>query len=622
MQFTSIVFFYLVLANVATVLLTEEDLLEDFVAKQGDYRTEPEKSLERLNKLLKVAKENNWQKLENACASEKALALLSLGRALEAEQLAHDYFDDQARIISDGVKFKFLQILLRVADFKQDKEQSKYYRDIIIASPLIKDNAMLQAHAYQTISQSFLVYELQRDALVYAQKSLARFEEIEDKQAISSSFITIAAIYHQLEEYEKAIEHFEIALKMAENSGSTFVKAIIVFNIGAAHWRLKNREKGRKYLNEALALSQQLKDEVGVAYTSRLLGEIEAQQTPDSAEKYFNTAIELFDKHGLTAMAIVSRISKLEMLTTHQLYKEGEQVISELEETIENAPKITNRINYKHALYEFHKKQGNTNQALTSLEQYTALIEAKHKQEKMESLDEMMIRFESDRKEAQNKLLVKANEVKELKLKEQAREKTIWRLSFAFALSLIVIFLFLIAKQKEINIKMKALALRDELTGAPNRRAVLQHAREMVETHSGARGDLMIAILDIDHFKRFNDRYGHDMGDEVLKIVAEACRQVIRKEDYYGRYGGEEWMLVLTDVDTDEVEAIFKRLSDYLQENGIEDLPKNTAITFSMGAAKVDKSIEQEARRLESAIKSADSKMYEAKENGRNQLVC
>ena len=617
MQLPSLALFYLILANAAAVLLSEESLLEEFAKKQGDYRAEPEKSMERLDKLIKVAQENNWQRLENACASEKALALISLGRVLEAETLALSYFENKARSLDDEIKLKFLQILLRVSDFKQEKEKSKYYRDSIISHPLLKDNAVNQAHAFQAVAQSFLIYELQRDALVYSKKSLEKFEELEDKKAVSSTYITIAAIYHQLEEYEKAIEHFEIALAMAEESGSHFVKAIVVFNIGAAHWRLGNEADGRRILTEALTLSESLKDEVGIAYASRLLGEIESKQSPDRALEYFNAAINLFDKHGISAMAIVSRISKLEMLTLHQRFDDGELTIEKLEKSIESAPKITNRINFKHASFEFYKKQGKLEAALTALEAYTDLLETKHKQEKMESLDELVVRFESDRKDAENKLLIKANELKELKLKEQAKEKILWRLSFAFALSMVIIFLFLIAKQKEINIKMKALALRDELTGAPNRRAILQRAQETIDNHTGGRGDLMIALLDIDHFKQFNDRYGHEMGDEVLKKVAEGCRQVLRKNDFYGRYGGEEWMFVLSDIDADEVEGIFERLSEHLAKNPIQELSKVGPVTFSMGAAKVS----TEGKRLETAIREADMKMYQAKENGRNCVV-
>jgi len=130
------------------------------------------------------------------------------------------------------------------------------------------------------------------------------------------------------------------------------------------------------------------------------------------------------------------------------------------------------------------------------------------------------------------------------------------------------------------------------------------------------RKTFAVAMCDIDHFKLFNDKHGHDCGDYVLKEVANLIRSSIRKQDDVGRWGGEEFLLVFTDTDkrgagviSEKIrEAINKRVFNY---NGVE---LRITMTFGVSEFRSDKSVD-------SCIKDADDALYLGKQKGRNIVV-
>lgn len=168
------------------------------------------------------------------------------------------------------------------------------------------------------------------------------------------------------------------------------------------------------------------------------------------------------------------------------------------------------------------------------------------------------------------------------------------------------------------------LAYRDELTHLPSRRALNQYALSLGRKYC-------VAMLDIDHFKKFNDNYGHDIGDQVLKLVAAKLAEV-KSGGRVFRYGGEEFTAIFprkTAAETlDELEKLRQSVADYnivirhpirktkksRQNNQAESL-KTVNVTISIGVAT-----RQAKQSFEQTIKQADQALYKAKKKGRNQV--
>lgn len=184
---------------------------------------------------------------------------------------------------------------------------------------------------------------------------------------------------------------------------------------------------------------------------------------------------------------------------------------------------------------------------------------------------------------------------------------------------------FLVFREKRTKRLYRDMAMRDPLTSSPNRRAITSYAQEsMRASRSGSPTHVGIALIDLDHFKSVNDQYGHDVGDIVLKQFYEICSPLLRKEDRLGRYGGEEFLLVLPDASNDDIDMIFTRLQKALKDAKIEangeTLP--ITITMSMGAVLHQNDTDNVTdQRFEKLVKVADERVYKAKAGGRDQLV-
>ena len=166
------------------------------------------------------------------------------------------------------------------------------------------------------------------------------------------------------------------------------------------------------------------------------------------------------------------------------------------------------------------------------------------------------------------------------------------------------------------NRKMAVLSNTDELTGVLNRRGLfnaMNHLGHLAQRNNNTVGVLMI---DIDHFKQVNDAHGHQKGDEVLKRVATTIKQSIRASDALGRYGGEEFVVFLTVVEADALNAVGDKIRHSVASGGGGVLPD---VTISIGGAcaKVDKTVDQGIQKL---IQLADENLLRAKRSGRNRI--
>src|SRR6187455_840704 len=156
----------------------------------------------------------------------------------------------------------------------------------------------------------------------------------------------------------------------------------------------------------------------------------------------------------------------------------------------------------------------------------------------------------------------------------------------------------------------------DRLTGVANRQALLAYLFTEVERATRYGRPLCVAFVDIDHFKAVNDSYGHAAGDTVLRGVAQTVAENLRASDLIGRYGGEEFMLILTETDVEEGAALSEKLRELVERKrfAIEGNPE-LSVTVSIGIAGGTGL----QLRMETLVRDADAAMYSAKSLGRNQ---
>jgi diguanylate cyclase (GGDEF)-like protein len=161
------------------------------------------------------------------------------------------------------------------------------------------------------------------------------------------------------------------------------------------------------------------------------------------------------------------------------------------------------------------------------------------------------------------------------------------------------------------------LAQFDPLTGVLNRRAILARLRVACADARQARHPLAVLFLDLDHFKRINDSYGHTAGDSALAFVASAMQAELREMDWLGRYGGEEFLIVLPDASELLARNIAERIRIRAASLRIHQGEVELRLTVSIGLALLDETTPT----VESLIEHADSALYRAKAQGRNRVM-
>ena len=187
----------------------------------------------------------------------------------------------------------------------------------------------------------------------------------------------------------------------------------------------------------------------------------------------------------------------------------------------------------------------------------------------------------------------------------------------SFLATLVCSFGFVFMSKERADAANVRLAAQDALTGVANRRALMQALEQQLACAKRQRAPLSLLMLDIDHFKHVNDRYGHLAGDQVLRHVVAVVGQRLRAQDLLGRYGGEEFMLLLPGTDVAGAQQLAQQLCQAVQAAPADWAGQQIAVTVSVGIAGITSG---QACDWETLLQLADKALYRAKDNGRNRV--
>jgi len=162
----------------------------------------------------------------------------------------------------------------------------------------------------------------------------------------------------------------------------------------------------------------------------------------------------------------------------------------------------------------------------------------------------------------------------------------------------------------------KRRATHDGLTGLPNRDAYQHRLEEELARKARYGGSLTLVVADVDHFKRINDNYGHLAGDKVLQLLAKALRKSLRDVDFVGRYGGEEFVILMPETNAEEALAATEKLRTKVEASPFNFRKERVPITMSFGISEFH-ALED----AETVFERADKALYRAKDEGRNRCI-
>jgi diguanylate cyclase (GGDEF)-like protein len=366
---------------------------------------------------------------------------------------------------------------------------------------------------------------------------------------------------------------------------------------------------------EARKLSVQLHDTQGVAFADLhdCNARIELGQLQHAASEC-NHALRAFTAahsadEAKDALALVARI---DLANGHP-----DRALATLNKVLDQsgADLLPSRVA---SLYQWRARANaalhNYRDAYADLAEYARRYATANDAERSKSAAALRARFETDREIERNALLKRELGVSREQSQRQAQQlrwNTIVVTSGVLVIALLIYFLMANRRYRQQLVK---LASQDSLTGLPNRRRTAELAAAALADATAAESPLTIAIIDMDHFKIINDRCGHAAGDFVLKEFARVGREALRDSDVLGRWGGEEFLLVMPGATLEVAQASLERMRTLVF--GIHLPSSGTGLRVSLSAGLATS--RRHGRSLDEMIAQADSALYVAKNEGRD----
>jgi diguanylate cyclase (GGDEF)-like protein len=438
------------------------------------------------------------------------------------------------------------------------------------------------------------------------------FDRINMPQHALTVLNSIATIYKRMGDYEEAAHIYDRVRIQQHDAGLRRDEAVTLHNLGRARLRLGDLDAARANFSGCLELSQGLNYTRGEAYA--LVGLASVDNATGDPNGALRTLVQAEELQRRTPDARLNAQIQLVRGTALRRLQRGAEALSALEQS-ETAFKQANLLEELGETYDelaiVHTQMGDWRSA------YQYRSEAQTTSEKLlhNQLDQrfatLKVEFDTATKEKENALLLSQNAADQKALVQERRANTLQMIVIVLSLLLLGLLTTLVLYQRRGARHMRSLAMTDELTGAPNRRAVLTLLEALLRRDGAA--PCSILVIDIDHFKSINDQHGHQVGDETLRLLTTKLHGAMAEPALLGRLGGEEFVAVLPDTGLHEAHLIADRIRTQVPLIDLARWLGERCITVSIGVTT-----STAGDTVSAMLRRADAALYAAKRAGRN----
>jgi diguanylate cyclase (GGDEF)-like protein len=428
----------------------------------------------------------------------------------------------------------------------------------------------------------------------------------------------LSAAMRAMGDYTQALALNQEFIDWSTAHGESLGLSVARFRRGIILSAMHDYPAALEQFTQARKLSLSLRDEQGVAFADLRMCEaqIELKQL-DMARQQCESALSVFAANHSTDM-----VKDAQTLLARIYLEEGHAVraLSVLNGVLDKGgvdvpprtlpPIYQLRARTNAALHNFRE-------AYSDLDEYVRRYVAVNDAQRTRQAAALRARFETDREIDRNTALQRELALAEERSNRQ-KEQLRWTAGAVAAGVLVIVLLtyILIANLRHRR-ELVRLASQDGLTGLPNRRRTADLATQAVNYAIANQRPLTAAVIDLDHFKTINDRCGHATGDHVLKEFARASRDALRVTDIFGRWGGEEFLLVMPETPLEMALASLERLRTLALGIRLPGTGAGMRVSLSAGLA----SIEEGVQSLDDIIARADAALYKAKDQGRDLVL-
>ena len=614
-----LLFWFSAVPSALAKIESQAQMLELIDSMYSQISPSPIDDLKTLAVIIEQANNNNWQIVFLSAATLR-MELLSETENIEAMQNEiYDLISLADKLAQNDLLIRLETSELFVREILGPENDMEAQHQKILLKAMTLENSALAGRVLLDLGISQYNVSNYADAIKTLKLSYQAFEEAGISTYLPRLLSSLGNINGDLHNVEIAIKYFQEALQGAKNQNDTFQISIILYNMGNVYHKDNQYLKARTYMLRAMEVSHKLEDVAGVVWAQGKLAEIHfALEEWQQAIDLFSIVVPFFKENGNVKPQFYALNSEALAYLEMKMYEECAAKLKIAGVLVDKIDVPFVSWTFKRSLMRLEQAKGNYEKAFNILMEITDLKSKMVGEEQSKLVEKYRIEFDSEINERKNESLAIENELKSTKILQQESQRLIWIIVAVMGSAFAILLVVLLYMQTRNRNFFRSIALIDGLTSAPNRRAILNHLELKFAEAKRKSTPLTIGLIDIDLFKKFNDEYGHKVGDEVLIAFATAFRKSLREYDAFGRYGGEEWLVVFADIEHSTIESIFKRLRSNLQlaisEN--TDIAKN--VTFSMGVASFDKGQDKDH---ESIINRADKNLYIAKNGGRNRFI-
>ncbi|WP_445767697.1 diguanylate cyclase [Rheinheimera sp.] len=441
------------------------------------------------------------------------------------------------------------------------------------------------------------------------------------KPYISDLVMSIAATYRRMGLYQDALNYIEQAELEFTQPEEKFRNALIMHEKAYSYAELGQYGQALSLFEQSMQVYQQLDEplwrtysRVNMVWMYNLLGRYnEALDLAQTAE----TELKQLKSADLSALATYQGLLALYTAEALVGVNKAEQALDKLDYA-EQQLQIDQNPRYLLLLYNAKAaalaQTGQYLQAYQQLRQYVSLNQQQLTLSREQQSNVLRFQFDTARQQERTRQLEAEKQLAEEHVSTlQLAQRWQYAALSLIALLFVILFSFALSLKKR-NSKLHRLAMTDELTNIANRRRIMMQAEQERVKAIDTAEPLCFLILDLDHFKQVNDRYGHDAGDTVLQQMCMTVSAMLREQDHFGRTGGEEFLIVLPNTDAEQAMTIAERLRLAIAALGFNGTSKQLSVTCSIGI-----SLYQADEALNISLARADDALYQAKAAGRNQ---
>ena len=496
------------------------------------------------------------------------------------------------------------------------------------------------------------------DAMAEYDAGIAAARKAGELRLVADGLGLRGATYSLLGDQARAIPDLLAAIRIYRDGGYRDDADALLLDIGISYRRMGEFAKARDYFrkSEAIALARDdWSTMVGILLQRGYLAEDDGR--PADAMAVYRQALALAERHDSAYDLASVRLAMAWPAILDDDYREALQLLDRAEAGFaalgdrSNADMLALRRGQAHAGLGRHalalshyaraaaamersgnqrylamlylararslRALGRDREAYADLQRFIDVQAGIAAAERSQQAQLLRNQFESDRRDLETSRLESESALRQRQLDALLQARRWQWTAMALGGVLVVVLLGLVARQVARMRRLRELAATDPLTGVANRRSIERLGEEAIAEARRHGEPLCVLILDIDHFKRVNDRYGHLTGDEALARVATACGAALRQFDQLGRIGGEEFLVLLPRTELAQARQVAERIRATVEALDFAGIDPDLRLSISIGVAE----LREGDPNLRALAERADAALYAAKDAGRNRLV-